>query len=186
MATLALPTHGFQARRPAASRASEEHASKTRSQAALSSPAEWNHSLFEAQQRARRGPTPEVFFAKHFDNSRLVTADDPQRTREMRMFTCAIAAVFVLIMVYGLQHLSAIEYGYRIEAEKQQREVLREQNHQLKLTEAQLCDLGRIDRIAHQYGLNAPQPGQVVRPELTPAANAPIVAQASPALPALR
>lgn len=181
MATFALPTQGFQVQRPA-----QELAPERRGRSASTSPAEWNRELFAQQLRARRGPTPEVFFAKHFDNSRLVTADDPQRVREMRMFTYAIAAVFALIMVYGLQHLSAIEYGYRIEAEKQQREMLREQNHQLKLAEAQLCDLGRIDRLAHRYGLNSPQPGQVVRPELTSAGDAPVVAQASPVLPALR
>jgi hypothetical protein len=33
---------------------------------------ERNVSLLAAQQRARRGPTPEVFFVKKFDNSRLV------------------------------------------------------------------------------------------------------------------
>ena len=48
--------------------------------------AERNRQLFAAQQRARRGPTPEVFFVKHLDNSRLVKADDPARTREMRIF----------------------------------------------------------------------------------------------------
>ncbi len=46
--------------------------------------AERNHALYEAQRKARRGPTPEVFFAKHIDNTRLVKADDPERRREMR------------------------------------------------------------------------------------------------------
>ncbi|MDR3735805.1 MAG: cell division protein FtsL, partial [Acidobacteriaceae bacterium] len=46
-----------------------------------SSIAERNRALFELQRRARRGPTPEVFFAKHIDNSRIVKADDPQRRR---------------------------------------------------------------------------------------------------------
>ena len=34
-----------------------------------------NRELFELQKRARRGPTPEVFFVKHIDNSRIVKAD---------------------------------------------------------------------------------------------------------------
>ena len=63
--------------------------------------AERNESLFAAQQRARRGPTPEVFFVKHLDNSRLVKADDPVRTREMRLFAAAMTMIFMLIMVYG-------------------------------------------------------------------------------------
>ena len=48
--------------------------------------AERNQLLFEAQQRGRRGPTPEVFFLKHLDNSRLVKAADPVRVKEMRRF----------------------------------------------------------------------------------------------------
>src|SRR5579883_3655553 len=76
--------------------------------------AERNLSLFAQQQRARRGPTPEVFFVKRFDNSRLVKAADPQRVKEMRTFACAMALLFGLIMIYGWQHLSSIEYGYRI------------------------------------------------------------------------
>jgi cell division protein FtsL len=145
-----------------------------------------NLSLFAAQQRARRGPTPEVLFVKRLDNSRLVKAADPQRVREMRTFATAMAVFFVLLMVYGLQHFSALEYGYRVESEKQQVEQLMEQNRQLQLTEAQLGAPDRIDKMARQLGLDAPKPGQVVRPESTPDAGAPALAEASPVLPTLR
>jgi cell division protein FtsL len=124
-----------------------------------------NRELFETQRRARRGPTPEVFFAKHIDNSRIVKADDPERRREMRTFTAVMSVLFVLVMVYVWQHFSAIEIGYHVEAQKLQVEQLREQNRQLRLSEAQLTEPGRIDRVARQLGLNEPQPGQVVRPE---------------------
>ncbi len=122
-----------------------------------------NRELFEAQKRARRGPTPEVFFTKHIDNSRIVKADDPDRRREMRMFSAVIVVLFSLVMVYVWQHLSAIEIGYQIEAQKTQVEQLREQNRQFRLNEAQLTQPKRIDAIAKQLGLNAPEPGQVVR-----------------------
>lgn len=127
--------------------------------------AERNRALFEAQRKARRGPTPEVFFAKHIDNTRLVKADDPERRREMRHFAGVMSMLFVLVMVYVWQHFSAIEIGYHVEAQKQQVEQLREENRKLRLSEAQLTDPGRIDRIAKQLGLDEPQPGQVVRPE---------------------
>ena len=127
--------------------------------------AERNRELFEAQRKARRGPTPEVFFAKHIDNTRLVKADDPERRREMRTFSAVMSVLFVLVMVYVWQHFSAIEIGYHVEAQKIQVEQLREQNRQLRLSEAQLTEPGRIDRVARQLGLNEPQPGQVVRPE---------------------
>ena len=57
-------------------------------------------------------------------------------------------------------------------------EQLREQNRQLRLSEAQLTDPERIDRIAKQLGLDAPQPGQVVRPDGSDS-NAPVLAQAT-------
>ena len=145
--------------------------------------AQRNHELFELQRRARRGPTPEVFFAKHIDNSRIVKADDPERRREMRNFTATMGLLFVLVMVYVWQHFSAIEVGYQIESQKTAVEQLREQNRQLRLSEAQLSDPGRISVIAEQLGLGAPEPGQVVRPDGS-LSNAPVLAQASaPALP---
>src|ERR1700728_3946451 len=142
--------------------------------------AERNLKLLAAQQRARRGPTPEVFIAKRLDNSRLVKAADPVRVREMRIFTAAMTVLFVCIMFYGWQHFSAIEYGYRVEAEKQQRISLEEQNRELRLTEAQLCDPHRIDQMARKLGLDAPRPGQVVRGDNELDPNGPVIAEASP------
>jgi cell division protein FtsL len=124
-----------------------------------------NRELFETQRRARRGPTPEVFFAKHIDNSRIVKADDPERRREMRTFTAVMSVLFVLVMVYVWQHFSAIEIGYHVEVQKQQVEQLREENQKLRLSEAELTDPGRIDRMAKKLGLDEPLPGQVVRQE---------------------
>jgi cell division protein FtsL len=120
-----------------------------------------------------------MFFAKHFDNSRIVKADDPERRREMRSFTFAMTLLFAFTMVYVWQHFSAIEVGYKVEAQKSQVEKLREQNRQLRLTEAELSDPGRIDRIARQLGLDEPLPGQVVRPDGSALA-APVLAQAHP------
>ena len=142
--------------------------------------AERNQALFEAQRRARRGPTPEVFFAKHIDNSRIVKADDPERRREMRQFTAVMSVLFCLVMVFVWQHFTAVELGYHVETQRSQVEGMREQNRQLRLSEAQLTDPQRIDTLAKQLGLDAPQPGQVIRPDGTSAENAPVVAQAGP------
>jgi cell division protein FtsL len=144
--------------------------------------AERNRELYELQRPRRRGPTPEMFFTKHIDNSRIVKADDPERRREMRSFTIVMTLFFALTMVYVWQHFSAIEVGYRVEAQKTQVEQMRETNRQLRLTEAQLSDPGRIDRIAKQLGLDAPSPGQVVRPDGS-SVSAPVLAQAH--IPAL-
>ena len=116
--------------------------------------AERNAALLAQQPMRRRGVrTPEVIFAHHIDNSRLVKAPDPVRARQMRTFSAALTVLFSLIMVYGLQHFNAIENSYRIESEKQVRDQLREENRQLRLTEAQLSQPGRIDGMARQLGL---------------------------------
>jgi len=125
--------------------------------------AERNRDLLELQRRARRGPTPEIFFTKHLDNSRIMKADDPERKREMRMFSAVMSVLFALVMVYVWQHFSAVELGYQVETQRTQVAQLQETNRQLRLNEAQLTEPARIDKIAKQLGLDAPQPGQVIR-----------------------
>lgn len=149
--------------------------------------AERNAELLSQQALRRRGArTPEFYFAKHFDNTRLVKAPDPVRVREMRVFSAAIAAMLTLVMIYGLQHFSAIESGYRVEAEKQMRDQLREENRQLRLNEAQLSQPGRIDTKARQLGLAEPQPGQVIHPTSRPDSTAPSLAEITPLSAATR
>jgi cell division protein FtsL len=138
-----------------------------------------------AQQplRRRRVRTPEFFLTKNFDNSRLVKASDPVRLRQMRVFGAASAALFSLVMVYGLQHFYAIESSYHVEQEKQIRDQLREENRQLRLTQAELTQPARIDAMAKQLGLGVPQPGQVVHANSRFDQNTPVEAQATPPPP---
>jgi cell division protein FtsL len=132
-----------------------------------------------AVRRSVAGITPEFYFQKTIDNSRLVKVVDPRRRREIRMFSASVAALFLVMMFYAWQHFSSIEYGYRIEAQKAERERLVEVNRTLRLETASLRDPGRIDALARQMGLESPQPGQVIR--LNPEdVGAPIIAQASP------
>jgi cell division protein FtsL len=141
--------------------------------------AEHNAVLLAAQRRGRRGPTPEALFTKRIDNSRLVKAADPSRAREMRSFAFAMAFLLSLALVYGWQHFSAIEYGYRMETEKQQLAQMEEQNRELRLTQAQLADPARIDAMARNLGLTVPHPGQVVRPNAATEGNGAVVAEAT-------
>ena len=123
--------------------------------------------------------TPEFYFLKTIDNSRLVKISDPKRRREIRMFSAGVAMLFLLVMFYAWQHFRSIEYGYRIEAQKTERDRLVEQNRALKLEAASLRDPGRIDALARQMGLESPQPGQVI--QMNPdEAGAPIMARATP------
>lgn len=140
--------------------------------------AEHNAGLMVRQaERRRRVRTPEYFVARRLDNSRLVRTADPVRAREMRVFSAAVAVLFSLIMIYGLQHFSAIETSYRVESEKHALEQLREENRQLRLTEAELTQPGRIDQLVRPLGLAAPTPSQVVYPTAQPDASAPVLAQ---------
>ena len=136
-----------------------------------------NAQLFALQQRLRRGPTIEVFFPRRIDNSRLVKAPDTVRLREMRLFTAACFVLFTLVMVYGWQHFSSIELGYRVEAKRQQLEQLRELNRQLRLTQAELAQPERIDALARQMGMDVVRPDQVVRVGDAIPASAPVMAQ---------
>jgi cell division protein FtsL len=120
---------------------------------------------------SRRKPcwngTPEIYFAKPIDNSRLLKVEDPKRSREMRQFGIALSCLFVLVMTYTWQHFKAVEYGYKLESLKLQRDGLLEENHALRLEEASLRSPERIDRLARDFGMQPPQAGQVVRMEAT-------------------
>jgi cell division protein FtsL len=129
-------------------------------------------------RRAVAGITPEFYFPKAIDNSRLVKAVDPRRRREIRVFSTSVAVLFLLMMFYAWQHFRAIEYGYRIEAQKAERDRLVELNRALKLEEASLRDPSRIDALARNMGLAAPQPGQVVRLDMD-TEDGPVLAQVS-------
>jgi len=124
--------------------------------------------------------TPEIYFRKRIDNSRLVKVEDPRREREMRIFGVALCILFLLVMGYALQHFRAIEYGYRIEALRSQRDGLAGMNQALRLEEASLRDPERIDAMARKLGLQAPDPGQVVPMDAVVDPGAPVMASVTP------
>jgi cell division protein FtsL len=136
-----------------------------------------------AHRVVRRKPcwtgTPEIYFAKPIDNSRLVKIEDPRRSREMKQFGFTLGCLFILVMMFAWQHFKAIEYGYKIEALRKQSEGLVEVNRALRLEEASLRDPERIDNLARRLGLQSPQAGQVIRME-APDSGVPVMASASP------
>jgi len=125
------------------------------------------------------GVTPEIYFNKAIDNSRLVKVADSKRAREMAMFSVSVAVLFFFTMIYAWQHLSSIEYGYKIEAQKIEKEALLEQNRSLRLEEASLRDPERIEQLAMRMGLVAPQAGQVMHLEATADPMMPVMAKMS-------
>ena len=124
--------------------------------------------------------TPEIYFSKSIDNSRLVKMEDPQRSRERMQFCAALAFLFLLVFGYTWQHFRAIEYGYQIEAAKRELSGLTEMNHALRLEDASLRDPERIDLLARRMGLMPPEPGQVIRMNTTTAEDqGPVMASAA-------
>jgi len=125
--------------------------------------------------------TPEIYFAKAIDNSRLVKVDDPQRSRERRQLCAALVLLFFLVFGYAWQHFRAIEYGYQIEAAKRELSSLTEMNRALRLEDASLRNPERIDTLARRYGLMPPEPGQVIRMDASASdSQGPIMADAAP------
>ena len=124
--------------------------------------------------------TPEIYFRKTIDNSRLVKVEDPRRAREMKHFGIALCLLFLLVMGYALQHFRAIEYGYKIESLRAERDGLTEMNRALRLEEASLRDPERIDMMARKLGLQSPQPGQVMRMDSSDEAATPVMASVTP------
>ncbi len=105
--------------------------------------------------------TPEIYFTKRIDNSRVMKVVDPRRRRELASFAIMLGVLLTFAMVYVWQHFSAIEYGYKIEQLKSERDAIMESNRALKLEESSLRDLSRIDTLARQMGMGPPAVGQV-------------------------
>src|ERR1700728_2950345 len=127
--------------------------------------------------------TPEIYFAKAIDNSRLIKVEDAGRNREMKQFGSALAVLFLLVFTYAWQHFKAIEYGYQIESAKRELSNLTEMNHALRLEDASLRDPERIDVLARRIGLVPPEPGQVIRMDVTSGdGQGPVMASATPGM----
>jgi hypothetical protein len=134
-----------------------------------------------AERRSFWTGTPEIYFSKAIDNSRLVKVEDPRRNREMKQFGTALACLFLLVFTYAWQHFKAIEYGYQIESAKRELSERTEMNHALRLEDASLRDPERIDVLARRMGLVPPEPGQVIRMDVGAAeGQGPVMASVEP------
>jgi hypothetical protein len=127
--------------------------------------------------------TPEIYFGKAIDNSRVIKVEDRGCNREMKQFVTALACLFLLVFTYAWQHFRAIEYGYKIESAKRELNNLTEMNRALRLEDASLRDPERIDVMARRMGLVPPEPGQVIRMDSASSdSNAPVMASIEPAI----
>ncbi len=143
-------------------------------------PATTAPAIVNGQRKSFWVGTPEIYFAKTIDNSRLIKLEDPRRAREMRHFSIALGCLFLLVMTYAWQHFKAIEYGYQIESLKMQRDSMVEMSRELQLEDASLRNPERIDLMARKLGLQSPQAGQVMRLDASAEGGAPVMASVTP------
>src|SRR5215475_14992493 len=106
-----------------------------------------------SERRSLWTGTPEIYFSKQIDNSRLVKVEDPRRNREMRYLVGSLAFLFLLVFTYTWQHFKAIEYGYQVEQAKRDLNSLVEMNRALRTEDASLRNPERIDMLARRIGL---------------------------------
>src|ERR1700727_2969487 len=141
------------------------------------------HNSEPATHRSLWTGTPEIYFTKSIDNSRLVKVEDRRRNREMKQFGTALACLFLLVFTYAWQHFKAIEYGYQIESAQRELTEKTEMNHVLRLADASLRDPERIDVIARRMGLVPPEPGQVIHMDSASGdGQGPVMASATPGM----
>src|SRR5271166_1920345 len=140
---------------------------------------DWSEQAVASQPRGMFIGTPEIYFAKRIDNSRVVKVTDPKRRRQMISFGITLGVFFLFVMVYLWQHFSAIEYGYRIEQLTVQRDTIVESNRRLSVEAASLKDLARIERLALQMGMQRPVEGQWQPMDSAADPSMPVMAQAN-------
>ena len=146
----------------------------------------WATTLPQVMQNGNQVPAvrrylpgaPEIYFNKTIDNTRLVLVADPRRRRELALFTFALTMLTLFTFMYLWQHFSSIEYGYKIEALRSQRDQLTDVNKTLRLEEASLKDPERIDAIARSMGMQMPATGQVQHMEQGGEVGGPVMAKA--------
>jgi cell division protein FtsL len=145
----------------------------------------WATTLPQMLQNSNQGPAvrrylpgaPEIYFNKTIDNTRLVRVADPERRRELALFTFALTMLTLFTFMYLWQHFSSIEYGYKIEALRSQRDQLTDVQKTLRLEEASLKDPERIDAIARRMGMQMPVAGQVQHMEQGAEMGGPVMAR---------
>ncbi len=116
----------------------------------------WRHGASRRPQpRGMFMGTPEIYFAKRIDNSRVVKIVDPKRRREMAILAVTLGVFFLL--VHGLPVAALQRHRVRLpnRAAEGGADTIVESNRALKLEEASLKDLSRIERWRAQTGHEA-------------------------------
>ncbi len=110
-----------------------------------------------------RARSPEIYFRKPIDNSRLRRDVDWAKRRECYRFLALGGVVFLFFLLVCWEHFECVRYGYEIQQLRSQQAAMQNWDNRLRMERASLANPQRIDRLAQtELGLIPPQPGQIV------------------------
>jgi len=111
---------------------------------------------------ARKTPLVEVHTVKRIDNSRLVRHVEPVKLKNYYKTAALGGIVAMFFMLYIYQHFRCIDLSFQLEDLKTKQVQAMALNGKLKLKIETWRSPHRIDAIAHQLGLQRPDPTQVI------------------------
>ncbi len=96
------------------------------------------------------------------DNSQVVREVDPRHSRDLVAVLVLVIALVGGMGFYAWPHFAAQRTAADTRRLQLERDLLLEQNRQLRLEKARLGDLRRVERLAVRLGLLAPDAERVV------------------------
>lgn len=111
-------------------------------------------------------PNDDIYFhAKKIDNSRVVRQADPGARSECWSAVGAAAVLLALGASIIAPHAGTVLSGYKLEALKQDRQILLNEKRDLEVREAGLLSPGRLNELAQARSLASPGSDQVIHLE---------------------
>jgi hypothetical protein len=108
-------------------------------------------------------PGEEVcFFCKRVPNDRLVRQADPKAPSACWSAIGVAGLAVGLITGVAAPRVASTMSGYKLEGLRAEQRRLLSERESLKLQEAELLNINRLQQLAQQQNLGAPAPGQVV------------------------
>lgn len=106
---------------------------------------------------------PVLLLPKLIDNSKVVREVDPRASRELWALVLLVGCLVAGLGLYAWPHLERRRAGLETQQMDRERERLVEENRKLRLEQASLEELQRVEAIARrELGLAPPAPEQVV------------------------
>jgi cell division protein FtsL len=97
------------------------------------------------------------------DNSQVIREVDPRASRDLVVLAVLVLTLVGGLVLYAWPHLQIRETARAQERLSRQRERLLEENRKLRLEQASLQNLRRIETIAtRELGLQSPVPSRVI------------------------